>query len=116
MFLPIVTTILIIDLSFMPTGLAIGFAWRLSFYILLDILILWHYKEKMILIWNAVWKNVSTKFKYPILAYLILPVMALGLEIIGAFPRLISNLNVKPSQTIEAMLKIPELIIESLKL
>ena len=47
LFLPIVATILIIDLTFMPISLAQGFAWRLSFYIFLDLLILWHYKDRM---------------------------------------------------------------------
>lgn len=65
-FLPIVSTILIIDLSFMPPVLAYGFAWRLSFYILLDFLILWQYKSKLKIIWDAVWNNVNTKFSFPI--------------------------------------------------
>ncbi|GAB3538856.1 hypothetical protein GCM10027443_34590 [Pontibacter brevis] len=47
LFLPIVTTVLLIDLTFMPTAMANAFAWRLSFYILLDFLILWHYRSKM---------------------------------------------------------------------
>ena len=115
MFLPIVITILIIDLSFMPPSMAISFAWRLSFYILLDLLILWHYKEKMIVIWNSIGKNVSTKFKYPIWAYLIIPIAAIGFEIVFMFFRLVTNLIAYPAKTIEGILKIPELIIESLK-
>ncbi|WP_394747270.1 DoxX family membrane protein [Spongiimicrobium salis] len=86
LFLPIVSTILIIDMTFMPKAMAYAFTWRLSFYILLDFLILWHYKDKMALIGNAVWNNVNTKFRFPLWAYLILPVMALALEFFGALP------------------------------
>lgn len=96
MFLPIVTTILIIDISFMPPALIEGFTWRLSFYILLDFLILWHYKDKMKTIWNAVWNNVTTRFKFPIWAYLILPIMAIILEIMGFLPKIIISLIFKP--------------------
>ena len=39
LFLLIVATILIIDLAFMPPALAQAFAWRLSFYIFLDLFI-----------------------------------------------------------------------------
>ena len=90
-FIPIVSTILIMDLTFMSTGMAAGFAWRLSFYIILDLLILWHYREKMRVIWDSVWCNVATKFKFPIWAYLILPFLAVGLEIAGTLPKIVSN-------------------------
>jgi uncharacterized membrane protein YphA (DoxX/SURF4 family) len=89
LFLPIVSTILIIDLSFMPPMLKEGFAWRLSFYILLDFFILWHYKDRLLLIWKAVWEGVSPKFRYPIWAYLILPILALILEFGFVIPRTI---------------------------
>ena len=112
LFLPIVTTILIIDLTFMPSSLDTGFTWRLSFYILLDFLILWHYKDKMKVIWKSIWENVNTKFKYPIWAYLILPVFAIGLEIIGALSKILTNLLFRPNETIESLSKIPEFINE----
>jgi len=99
LFLPIVTTILIIDLSFMPAVLAEGFAWRLSFYILLDGLILLHYKEKLKLIWSAVYRNTNTKFKFKIGAYLLLPVLAILLEVIGVIPKVVKRFIVSPYQT-----------------
>jgi len=115
LFLPIVTTILIIDLSFMPKVLAEGFAWRLSFYILLDILILRHYKDKMIIIWNSVWNNINTKFKFPIWAYLLLPLFAIGLEIVGLVPKILTELIIHPSETLESLSRMPEMIIELIK-
>ncbi len=91
-FLPIVSTILVIDLSFMPPHLKEGFTWRLSFYILLDFFILWHYKDRLLLIWKAAWEGVSTKFGYPVWAYLALPVLAVILEFGLAIPRVIFQL------------------------
>lgn len=89
-FLPIVSTVLIIDLTFMPTFLAQNFAWRLSFYILLDVLIIWHYKDRMKVVWNALCHNLSTKFNFSIWAYLLLPVFAIALEIVGVIPKSIT--------------------------
>ncbi|WP_162056186.1 DoxX family membrane protein [Pontibacter pamirensis] len=96
LFLPIVTTVLLIDLTFMPPAMANAFAWRLSFYILLDFLILWHYKSKMELIWNEVWQNVNTKFKYPIWSYALLPIVAIALETTGLLPKIIFYLVTEP--------------------
>ncbi len=115
LFLPIVTTILIIDLSFMPSGLSQGFAWRLSFYILLDLLIFWHYKDRMKIIWESVWHNMSTKFKYPFWAYLLLPIFAIGLEVIGVIPKILTQLITNPTEILESFSEIPKMIIEIIK-
>jgi uncharacterized membrane protein YphA (DoxX/SURF4 family) len=112
LFLPIATTILIIDLSFLPSGLAFSFTWRLCFYLLLDCLILWHYRDRMKVIWAALWDNMTTRFKYPIWAYLILPLFAIGLEMIIAIPKILTGLILNPSVTKEALSRIPEIIIE----
>lgn len=103
LFLPIVATILIIDITFMPSYLANSFAWRLSFYILLDFLILWHYKDKMKIIWNAVMYQVNTKFKFKIWHYLLLPLMAIILEIIGVLPKILVQFLSNPRLFIESI-------------
>jgi uncharacterized membrane protein YphA (DoxX/SURF4 family) len=100
MFLPIVSTILIIDISFMPPNLAYGFTWRLSFYILLDLLILYSHKEKMKVIWHTVWKNMQTKLHFPLWAYLLLPISALLLEFSIAIPKTLTALVFSPSKTL----------------
>lgn len=115
LFLPIVSTILIIDLTFMPANLAQGFAWRLGFYIFLDFLILWHYREKMRIIWDAVWDNVSTRFKIPIWAYLMVPLFAIMLEIMGFTPKILTQLILDPEGTLEGFRMIPDLIRELIK-
>ncbi|MFD2514990.1 DoxX family membrane protein [Pontibacter locisalis] len=96
LFLPIVTTVLLIDLTFMPPAMANAFTWRLSFYILLDFLILWHYKSKMEVIWNEVWQNVNTKFKYPVWLYLLLPIVAIAIEIAGVLPKALFYIILHP--------------------
>lgn len=98
LFLPIVVTVLLIDLTFMPAVMANAFAWRLSFYILLDFMILWHYKSKMEVIWSAVWQNVNTRFRYPIWMYLLLPLVAVAIEIAGVLPKAIFYIILNPEQ------------------
>ena len=112
LFLPIATTILIIDLSFMPPALVQGFTWRLTFYILLDFLILWHYKDRLKIIWESIWSNMSTKFKYRYWAYLLLPFFAVGLEVIGMIPQILTQLIINPTDTIESLTQIPAMIAE----
>ncbi|MEM6841146.1 MAG: DoxX family membrane protein [Bacteroidota bacterium] len=101
MFLPLVAAILLIDLTVMPLAFKVAFAWRLSFYILLDFLILWHYQERMQVIWGAVWQNVNTKFNYTLWAYALLPVMAIVLEVAGILPRVMLNFITDPSGMID---------------
>ncbi|MEX0811950.1 MAG: DoxX family protein [Chitinophagales bacterium] len=112
LFLPIVANILIIDLSFMPPSLKTGFAWRLSGYIILDCLILWHYKDRLFIIWEAIQNKISTRFKFPIWAYLLLPILAFVLEFVLAIPKIIFFLITKPEATLHAFSQIPALIKE----
>lgn len=112
LFLPIVSTILIIDLSYMPPDHKVGFAWRLPFYILLDLLILWHYRERMTIIWNAAQGGLTTKFRFPVWAYLALPVMAIALDITGILPKILTNLVLDPENTLQALKKLPPMLIE----
>lgn len=114
-FLPIVATILIIDLSFMPDNMANAFAWRLSFYILLDFLILGHYKEKMRLIWSAVWQNVTTKYSIPIWGYAILPIMAVALEVMGVLPRLVGKLILHPQESWQGFEELTAIPVPSIR-
>jgi hypothetical protein len=102
-------------LTFMPISLAQGFAWRLSFYIILDFLILWHYKDRMKVIWKSIWENVNTKFKFPVWSYLLLPIFAITLEVVGVIPKILTELILHPSETIDSLMKIPELIGEILR-
>ncbi|WP_282042787.1 DoxX family membrane protein [Winogradskyella flava] len=89
LFLPIVTAVLVIDISFMPPGLMRGFIWRLTIYIIFDLLILYHYKERMLIVSRTIIQGITTKFKFPIWSYLILPIMAILLEFVLFIPKAI---------------------------
>jgi len=99
----------------MPTFLAQGFVWRLSFYILLDLLILWHYKDRMKTIWSSICNNMNTKFRFPIWAYLLLPIFAILLEIAGIIPKILTQLIIRPIETMESLSGIPAAILEIIK-
>ena len=89
-----------------------GFYWRLSFYLVLDILILWHYKERMFDALKSITTGLTTKYKYPIWAYLALPIMAIILEIIGFLPKLITEFILNPTETIHALSQMPRLLLD----
>lgn len=107
--IPILTNILVFDITFMDLA-AEGFIWRLSYYLLLDFLILFHYKERMFNAYMNIYKGLTTKFSFPIWAYLILPIMAIGLEILGTFPRILTGLVLNTQETIKGLGQIPKLI------
>lgn len=88
--IPIWINILIFDMTFM--GLYTPFTIRLPFYLLLTFLILWHYKQKVLPAIQNFISGTSTRFKYPIWAYLLLPLFGIVLEFIGAIPIGIINL------------------------
>lgn len=111
--IPIFLNILVIDMTYMMN--AKGFFWRLSYYLTLDFLILWHYKTQMITAFHAIFNGISTKFKFPIWAYLILPIMAIGLEILGVLPNFLTQLILNPRETLYEVSKIPDLIVEIIK-
>lgn len=107
--IPIFANILVIDISFVKMP---SFYWRLSYYLCLNLLILWHYKERMQLAFKAIVVGLTTKFKYPIWAYLILPLMAIILEILGALPERIIMLILNPAEALKEFRLLPSLIKE----
>jgi len=82
--IPIWINILMWDMTFM--GLYTPFTVRLPFYLLLTCLILWHYRGKILPALQSCIKGTSTKFEYPIWTYLMLPLLAICLELVGALP------------------------------
>ncbi|UZT98052.1 DoxX family membrane protein [Chryseobacterium fluminis] len=97
LFLPIAVNILIIDLTIMPPFMARGFAFRLSFYIILDCIILYSFKERIIIIWKSMTDKAKVNYKFSIWQYLLLPVSVIILEIMGALPQIIVNIIINPS-------------------
>ncbi|MBA3284490.1 MAG: DoxX family membrane protein [Nitrosopumilus sp.] len=110
--IPILANILIIDITYIKMS---GFYWRLSYYLFLDFVILWHYKDRLLLAFKSIFSGLTTKFKYPIWAYLILPIMAIGLELLGVVPRLLAGLIFNPTETLKGLSEIPNLILDIIK-
>lgn len=107
--IPILVNILIIDITYIKAS---GFYWRLSYYLVLDFLILWHYKDRMIIATTAIFAGLTTKYKYPFWMYLILPIMAIGMDILGVIPRLLTGLIFNTSETLKGLGQIPGFILE----
>ncbi|WP_297984883.1 DoxX family membrane protein [uncultured Chryseobacterium sp.] len=103
MFIPIALNIWLMDISFMNESMAKGFTTRFGFYFILCFLILFHYKERVKQMWISATKGVSTKFKFPIWMYLILPILAFFLELSSAVPGVIYYLITQPKEMIQAM-------------
>lgn len=61
--IPILLNILVIEITYIKMT---GFYWRLSYYIFLDLIILWHYRERLKIAFDAVIINLGPKFKYPL--------------------------------------------------
>jgi hypothetical protein len=94
--IPILVNILIIDITYVQIP---GFYWRLPYYLVLDFLILWHYKERMFAAFKNIFNGLTAKFNYPWWAYLLLPVMIILLELLGALPHILIELIMHPSDT-----------------
>ena len=82
--IPIWLNILMWDLTFME-GMTVAFTFRLSYYIILTTLIIYQQKSKVLpaLIYVTE-QNMTTKF--PLWTYAILPLSAIGIELLGAIP------------------------------
>lgn len=101
--IPIFLNILIIDITYVKMS---SFYWRLSYYLILDFLILWHYKDRMIMAFKAIFNGLTTQFKFPIWAYLLLPIMAIGVEILPFIPKLLLELILNPKEISDLFLSI----------
>ncbi|AMJ64123.1 hypothetical protein [Hymenobacter sp. PAMC 26628] len=96
LLLPIAANVLVIDITYIKMT---GFYWRLSYYIGLIFLILWHYRDRMRTVWRALTQGVTTRFAYPWWAYLLLPLAAIGAELLGAMPSVLVQFLSHPVQT-----------------
>lgn len=82
--LSILTQILIIDIAF-TTGIhEFSLPIRISGMILADILILYFYKEKVLIAWKALTTGIHTKFKYKWWIFLILPIIGFLMDFVFA--------------------------------
>jgi uncharacterized membrane protein YphA (DoxX/SURF4 family) len=77
MLLPILGQIFLVDLAFTTSMLGHSLTIRLAGMIFADMLILFYYKERMVLIWNNLTNGMNTKFKYKWWVFLMLPLLGM---------------------------------------
>jgi uncharacterized membrane protein YphA (DoxX/SURF4 family) len=104
LFIPIAANILVMDITFMHRGMAEAFAWRLSYYLLLDALIIWYYRDTVISAWKSIVSRKKLKFNYSVWVYLSLPLAAIILEFLS--PRTLYHLMLNPLDTIESVIQL----------
>lgn len=100
-FIPIAANILLMDITFMPKSLSIGFTRRFVWYFILCGLILFHYRSQMKEMWNAIVTKMPTKFKFPLWWLIFVPVHAFILEFFPAIPLLIIELITNPKEMLD---------------
>lgn len=90
--IPIWLNILIWDLTFLEAFGSV-FTVRLSYYLLLTGLILYHYRKRVFpLLFHAIQREPA-RFTYPYWAYLLLPLFGLAIELLPGIPRMIGVLT-----------------------
>lgn len=98
LFIPILANILVIDITYIKMP---AFYWRLSYYLLLDLLILWHYKDRMFAAFKSILEGINTKYKFSWKAYALIPVIVILLECLPFLIRLIWGIIFHTKQTVE---------------
>ena len=86
--IPIWLNILMWDMTFME-GFTLAFTLRLSFYLLLTGLLIYQARSQTLPALQRLTSGESGIVKFPLCAYLLLPVAAIGVEMIGAVPNAI---------------------------
>lgn len=82
--LSILTQILIIDIAFTTSIHGFSLPIRIGGMILADLLILYYYKDKILIAWKGLTNGISTKFKYKWWVFLILPVIGFLMDFVFA--------------------------------
>ncbi|PWN69040.1 hypothetical protein C1631_013300 [Chryseobacterium phosphatilyticum] len=102
-FLPIAFNILIMDITFMDSSMVNGFASRLGYYIILDLLILFYYKDRMLIVFKATTGNMNNKFRHSLGMYLVSPVLAVLLSLMPLIPVVLFYLVAEPDEMMHAL-------------
>lgn len=113
-FLPIALNILIIDLTIMPKELANGFTTRLGFYIFLDLLIFYHYREQTIAAIRSLTKSIKPKYKHKIWSFIFIPLFAFFLEFSFALPKIIRELLTEPAKMFNEIKELINIVLKNI--
>lgn len=97
MLLPIAANVLVVDLTYLKILPALQ--WRLGYYLGLIFLIFWHYRGRVHAAWRVLTQGLAPHFSHPWWAYGLLPVAAIGLDIVGALPHVAYATLLHPADT-----------------
>jgi len=84
MLIPILGQIFLIDVAFTTNIFGAALPIRLSGMILSDLIILYYFKDKMILVWNILTIGTTTKYQYKWWVFLILPILGFATDFVLA--------------------------------
>lgn len=88
MTIPIWLNILVWDISFLGT-IGNAFIFRISWYLLLTAGIIWHYRARVVPALRMITRGIKIKFRYPVWAYLLIPVLGFFLDWLSITPNLL---------------------------
>lgn len=100
LLLPIAVNVLVVDITYLKMP---GFYWRMSYYIGLILLIFWHYRARMLVVFQTLTQGLTTRFAYPWWAYALLPIAAIGAALAGTLPHVLFLLINNPAKTWQGM-------------
>lgn len=78
--IPIWLNILIWDISFMDRLMAIQFAFRIGYYLVLTGLVLWYYKASILIAYKILSEKINNDLKKSVFLYISLPIVGYALE------------------------------------
>lgn len=84
MLLPVLGQIFLVDLAFTTGMFGPALTIRLACMILSDLLILYYYKDRMVLVWKNLTEGVTTKFSYKWWVFILLPFIGLATDLVFA--------------------------------
>ncbi|SUJ08599.1 Uncharacterised protein [Sphingobacterium spiritivorum] len=103
MLIPIIVNILIIDLTIMPYNFKIAFTFRLTFYLLFIVSLLYYYREDIMPLLKKLMNIHTIKYKHSKLSYLLIPVFMVLLECLNSVFRMIYLIASSPQHTWEML-------------
>jgi hypothetical protein len=82
LLLPILGQILLIDIAFTTNMFGAALPIRLCGMILSDVLILFYYKDRLLLVWNNLTKGTTTAFRYQWWVFILLPFIGFAMDLV----------------------------------
>jgi uncharacterized membrane protein YphA (DoxX/SURF4 family) len=78
--LPVLGQIFLVDLAFTTSVFGPALTLRLGIMIISDILILFYYKDRMIIVWHHLTDGLTTKFNYKWWVFILMPLIGLSID------------------------------------